>query len=80
IQRQRILFPNLDRIVDEQAPLVFYRIPHGLSNALMLGPVLRYNEQAAAPLYAELADVLGVKGSGDTAASSEDFVTHMQVL
>ncbi|MDI5929882.1 iron-containing alcohol dehydrogenase [Rhizobium ruizarguesonis] len=57
-----------------------YHIPHGLSNALMLGPVLRYNAQAAAPLYAELADVLGVKGSGDTAARSEDFVTHMQVL
>ncbi|MGO6703134.1 iron-containing alcohol dehydrogenase [Rhizobium ruizarguesonis] len=57
-----------------------YHITHGLSNALMLGPVLRYNAQAAAPLYAELADVLGVKGSGDTAARSEDFVTHMQVL
>ncbi|MQX79058.1 iron-containing alcohol dehydrogenase [Sinorhizobium medicae] len=57
-----------------------YHIPHGLSNALMLGPVLRYNAQAAAPLYAELADVLGVKGSGDTTARSEDFVAHMQVL
>ena len=39
-----------------------YHIAHGLSNALMLGPVLRYNAQAAAPLYAELADVLGVQG------------------
>ncbi|UIK01510.1 iron-containing alcohol dehydrogenase (plasmid) [Rhizobium leguminosarum] len=57
-----------------------YHIPHGLSNALMLGPVLRYNAQAAAPLYAELADVLGVKGSGDTAARSENFVSHMQLL
>jgi alcohol dehydrogenase len=57
-----------------------YHITHGLSNALMLGPVLRYNAQAAAPLYAELADVLGVKGSGDTASRSEDFVTHIQVL
>jgi alcohol dehydrogenase len=57
-----------------------YHITHGLSNALMLGPVLRYNAQVAAPLYAELADVLGVKGCGDTAARSEGFVTHMQVL
>ncbi|KAB1083513.1 iron-containing alcohol dehydrogenase [Neorhizobium galegae] len=57
-----------------------YHIPHGLSNALMLGPVLRYNAQAAAPLYAELADVLGVKGGGDTKARSEQFVAHMQVL
>lgn len=56
-----------------------YHIPHGLSNALMLGPVLRYNAKAAAPLYAELADVLGV-GSGDAEARSEAFVDHMQKL
>ena len=36
-----------------------YHVPHGLSNALMLGPVLRFNARAAAALYAELADVLG---------------------
>ncbi|MEH6788817.1 MAG: iron-containing alcohol dehydrogenase [Paracoccus sp. (in: a-proteobacteria)] len=46
----------------------------------MLGPVLRYNARAAAPLYAELADVLGVQGSGDAAARSEAFVRHMQHL
>lgn len=56
-----------------------YHIPHGLSNALMLGPVLRYNAKAAAPLYAELADVLGV-GGGDAEARSEAFVNHMQKL
>ncbi|MDO5621385.1 MAG: iron-containing alcohol dehydrogenase [Paracoccus sp. (in: a-proteobacteria)] len=36
-----------------------YHLPHGLTNALMLGPVLRFNAQAAAPLYAELAAVVG---------------------
>jgi len=35
-----------------------YHVPHGLSNALMLGPVLRFNVTATAPLYAELADML----------------------
>ena len=40
-----------------------YHLPHGLTNALMLGPVLRYNMAVAAPLYAELADVvLGYSG------------------
>lgn len=36
-----------------------YHIPHGLSNALMLQPVLEYNMKAAAPLYAQLADSVG---------------------
>ncbi|WP_408011979.1 iron-containing alcohol dehydrogenase [Roseibium suaedae] len=57
-----------------------YHIPHGLSNALMLGPVLRYNAKAAAPLYAELADVLGVPGTGDAATRSTAFVAHMEKL
>ncbi|MFE8585898.1 iron-containing alcohol dehydrogenase [Sphingomonas sp. NCPPB 2930] len=57
-----------------------YHIPHGLSNALMLGPVLRFNEAEAAPLYAELAEVLRVPGSGDSAKRSADFVQAMQEL
>ncbi|MEH0071467.1 iron-containing alcohol dehydrogenase [Pannonibacter sp. Pt2-lr] len=57
-----------------------YHIPHGLSNALMLGPVLRFNAKAAAPLYAELADVLGVAGQGDAEKRSADFVAHMEKL
>jgi alcohol dehydrogenase class IV len=58
----------------------YYHVPHGLSNALMLGPVLRFNAQAAAPLYAELADVLGIAGTGDAGVRSEAFVRHMEVL
>lgn len=54
-----------------------YHLPHGLTNALMLGPVLRFNAAAAAPLYGELADVLGVPGTGDAATRSEAFVEHM---
>ncbi len=43
----------------------------------MLGPVLRFNATAAAPLYAELADVLNVPGSGDAATRSTAFVDFM---
>lgn len=57
-----------------------YHIAHGLSNALMLGPVLRYNASAAAPLYAELADVLGVQGTGSVEQRSAAFVEHMLEL
>ncbi len=52
-----------------------FHIPHGLSNALMLGPVLRHNMASAAPLYTELARVV--------AAEREDaagFVDHMLAL
>jgi alcohol dehydrogenase class IV len=57
-----------------------YHVPHGLSNALMLGPVLRFNAKAAASLYAELAFVLGVPGEGDAATRSDAFVQHMETL
>jgi len=57
-----------------------YHVPHGLSNALMLGPVLRFNMKAAAPLYAELADVLLGPSDEGIQARSVAFVDHMQSL
>lgn len=42
-----------------------FHVPHGLSNSLMLPPVLRYNAPAAEPLYAELAAHLGLSASTD---------------
>ncbi|MTJ80099.1 MAG: iron-containing alcohol dehydrogenase [Telmatospirillum sp.] len=57
-----------------------YHIPHGLSNALMLVPVLRFNARAAAPLYAELADVLLGVGPGEIRARADRFVEAMDGL
>lgn len=57
-----------------------YHVPHGLSNALMLGPVLRFNARSAAHLYGELADLLSIPGSGNVATRSMAFVEHMQWL
>ncbi|MDR5758471.1 iron-containing alcohol dehydrogenase [Caballeronia sp. LZ035] len=58
-----------------------FHVPHGLSNALVLMHVLRYNAPAAAALYAELADVLGCAAPGDSAeAKTEAFVQAMQTL
>ena len=42
-----------------------FHVPHGLSNSLMLPPVLRYNATEAEPLYAELASHLGLHASTD---------------
>jgi alcohol dehydrogenase class IV len=52
-----------------------YHVPHGLSNALMLLPVLRFNLRAAAPLYAALAPSVGAK-----TASAEGFLLAIEQL
>ncbi len=57
-----------------------YHVPHGLSNALMLGSVLHFNASAAAPLYAELADVVAVPAGGGVEARSHAFVAAMRAL
>ncbi|MHC5308244.1 iron-containing alcohol dehydrogenase [Bartonella sp. LJL80] len=57
-----------------------YHIAHGLSNALMLGPVLRFNMRGAASLYAELGDVVGTGVTGSVEKRSEAFVNFMDEL
>lgn len=42
-----------------------FHVPHGISNALMLGPVLKYNQPAAADLYAQLGPCVGVGEDAD---------------
>jgi len=47
-----------------------FHVPHGLSNALMLSPVIRFNLPFATHLYAELAQVVvpGITGSDEARA------------
>ncbi len=49
-------------------------MPHGLSNALVLVPILKFNCQAASPLYAELAEAIGLP------KSAEAFVAEIAKL
>lgn len=42
-----------------------FHVPHGMSNALVLAAVMRFNLEAAAPLYAELAEIV-LPGIGGT--------------
>jgi alcohol dehydrogenase class IV len=54
-----------------------FHIPHGLSNALVLGPVMRLNLSAVAPLYAQLASIVlpGFRGSDqDKALALADYL------
>jgi alcohol dehydrogenase len=59
-----------------------FHVPHGLSNSLVLMHVLRFNASAAAPLYAELADVIGCRTDADASAEAktEAFVAAMETL
>jgi alcohol dehydrogenase class IV len=42
-----------------------FHVPHGLSNALVLAPVVRFNLASAAPLYAQLSEIVrpGIRGT-----------------
>ncbi len=42
-----------------------FHVPHGLSNALVLVPVMRFNLPECEPLYGELAAHLGLDGTGE---------------
>ncbi len=59
-----------------------FHIPHGLSNALVLPHVLRFNASAANALYAELAPLLlGDKlKAGDTQSLTEQFIAELSAL
>lgn len=55
-----------------------FHVPHGLANALVMVPVLRFNLPVAAPRYAELARALNpsLHGAGDGEAA-EAFIATM---
>jgi alcohol dehydrogenase class IV len=56
-----------------------YHLPHGLSNSLVLGPVLEFNLPAAQALYAQLGRaVLPDLGTADDAKAARAFVDAMR--
>ncbi len=57
-----------------------FGLPHGLSNALVLAPVLRFNAQTAPTAYAGLADALVPGLCGDAAFKAEAFIRHLEAL
>lgn len=58
-----------------------FHVPHGLSNALMLRPVLQHNMPAAMPLYAELGRHLDpALASQGQQAQAQVFVERLSAL
>lgn len=58
-----------------------FHVPHGLSNSLMLGPVLRYNLSSAVEAYAELAGLLaGVDANAPSQLRAEALLAYCEAL
>ncbi|MGG1948109.1 iron-containing alcohol dehydrogenase [Trinickia sp. NRRL B-1857] len=57
-----------------------YHVPHGLSNALVLPHVLRFNAPAAAPLYAQLASAILPGLTGTAEESTAALIEHIERL
>jgi alcohol dehydrogenase class IV len=55
-----------------------FHVPHGLSNALVLPHVLRFNLPAACTLYAELADVVEPGATGSDEARAIALIAALQ--
>ncbi|NMM35951.1 MAG: iron-containing alcohol dehydrogenase [Glaciimonas sp.] len=57
-----------------------FHVPHGLSNALVLPHVLRFNVVTAAAEYAELADIVTPEIQGSQEARAQGLITAMQQI
>lgn len=54
-----------------------FHVPHGLSNSLMLEPVLKFNASKADHQYAELAGVVAPDATGGDAQKCDAFIRRM---
>lgn len=62
-----------------------FHVPHGLSNAMVLPHVVRFNAPAAEALYAEIADIVvpdatDRASSGDVPAKTDALVAYLEGL
>lgn len=57
-----------------------FHVPHGLSNALVLPHVLRFNASHAAAHYAELAGIVAPGATGSDDARAAALITAMETL
>jgi alcohol dehydrogenase class IV len=55
-----------------------FHVPHGLSNALVLLPVLRFNLPATEVLYAELAPIVDPSAGGSIPQRAQQFIQAME--
>ncbi|MEB0137844.1 MULTISPECIES: iron-containing alcohol dehydrogenase [unclassified Undibacterium] len=57
-----------------------FHVPHGLSNALVLPHVLRFNTEQASQQYAELAEIIAPDATGSAEARSNALISAFEEL
>ena len=57
-----------------------FHVPHGLSNSLVLAPVIRFNLESALPLYAELASVVLPAAAGSERERAQALAAYLGSL
>ena len=57
-----------------------FHVPHGLSNALVLPHVLRFNASHATPLYAQLAAIIAPDATGSDEARSAALIASLETI
>ncbi len=55
-----------------------FHVSHGLSNALVMPHVMRFNLSEAAPIYAQIYDVLGLSGAMCNASKAEALIDELE--
>jgi alcohol dehydrogenase class IV len=57
-----------------------FHVPHGLSNSLVLAPVMRFNLEVAHAMYAELGQIIKPGLSGSTKQQATQLVDYLGAL
>ncbi len=57
-----------------------FHVPHGVSNAVLLPHVLRFNLRAAPDRYAEISQALGAQGGGTVLSTAENGIDFLAQL
>lgn len=57
-----------------------FHVPHGVSNALVLGPVMRFNLEVAAPFYAQLAEIVLPSATGSEKERARALADYLGAL
>jgi len=55
-----------------------FHVSHGLSNALVMPHVMRFNLSEAAPIYAQIYDALGLSGAMCNASKAEALIDELE--
>lgn len=57
-----------------------YRIPHGVSNAILLVPVIEFNKTAVRDKLLKVAGIVGIEPGADPASTVDRYIEHLRQM